>query len=73
MRRRPQAPPPRPELREQFESFAQSATLFPDIRNILLSYLYHGPDIRDIQSDANNQWLEMMERDNNYDPEFYGG
>lgn len=71
MRRRPPAPPPRPELREQFESFIQSSTLYPDIRNIILSFLY-GSNTPDGHIDSINQWLEMRERENNYDPDFYG-
>lgn len=72
MKRRPAPPPPRPELREQFESFIQSASLYPDIRNILMSFIY-GSNTPDQYKDLYNQWLQMVEGQNDYDPEFYGG
>lgn len=72
MRKRPRAPPPRPELKEQFETILQSSTLPPEIRSILLSVL-HGSNTPDIHRESQIQWLEMKERENYYDPEFYGG
>ncbi|KAJ0062984.1 hypothetical protein NL108_010287 [Boleophthalmus pectinirostris] len=68
--RRPPPPPPRPELREQLNSFIESSTFYPDIRNVLLAFIY-GSNLPDRYQDDYNQWLEMMELQNNHDPEFY--
>ncbi|KAK7904165.1 hypothetical protein WMY93_016772 [Mugilogobius chulae] len=72
MKRRPPPPRIRPEIRDQFESFIESSTLYPDIRNYLLSFIY-GSNTPESHRGDYNQWFEMMERQNNYDPEFYGG
>lgn len=71
IRKQPPTPSPRPEMREQFESFIQSSTLYPDLRNIILSVLY-GANAPDSYHDSYKEWLEMVECENNYDPEFYG-
>ncbi|XP_072314106.1 uncharacterized protein [Eucyclogobius newberryi] len=71
IKRRPPPPPPRPELTEQFESFIRSSTLYPDVRNYLLSFI-SGPRTQENYRDDYNQWFEMMERQNCFDPEFYG-
>uniref|UniRef100_A0AAV2JH49 Uncharacterized protein n=1 Tax=Knipowitschia caucasica TaxID=637954 RepID=A0AAV2JH49_KNICA len=66
----PPPPPPRPELTQQFERFIESSTLYPDIRNYLLSFIY-GTNTPEHHRDSYDQWLEMMERQNSVDPEFY--
>lgn len=72
MRRRPPPPPPGPELIGLFESFIQSPTINPISRNILLSFIY-GTTIPERYQNTHEEWLEMVDRENYFDPEFYGG
>ena len=71
MRGPPPAPPPRPELQELFENIAQSPTLNPIMRSMVLAFLY-GANLPEYHRNAEEQWFEMKERENNYDPDFYG-
>ncbi|XP_029983527.1 zinc-alpha-2-glycoprotein-like [Sphaeramia orbicularis] len=73
-RRPPPPPPPSPALVQQFHSFIQSSTLFPDIRDILISAVY-ATNTPQRYRHHQEEWYDMMRfRDQDYyDPEFFAG